>query len=68
LGFYCRHLYEETAIAQTEAKLSAGGANAYAAKLKLKNQDAVIAAVLAAVGLEVKCLRLMQMEYLDEDQ
>lgn len=62
-----RHLYEESALAQAEAKLAAGGAAAYAAKLKLKNEDAVIAAVLAALGLEVQCVRLLQMEYLEED-
>jgi hypothetical protein len=37
LGINCRHLYEETALAQSEAKLAQGGTNAYAAKLKLKN-------------------------------
>ena len=39
---------------QAEAKLKAGGASAYASQLRLKNEDAVIAAVLAAAGLEVR--------------
>lgn len=67
IGFHCRHLYEETSLAQAEAKLKAGGSSAYAAKLKLKNEDAVVTAVLAAVGLQVHCLRLLQMEYMEED-
>ena len=67
VGFYCRHMYEETALAQAEAKLKAGGANAYAAKMRLKNEDAVVAAVMAAAGLKVECLRLLKMEYLEED-
>lgn len=56
---YCKHLYEEDALAHNEAKLAAGGSNAYAAQLKLKNEDAVVAAVLAAAGLKVQCLRLL---------
>jgi hypothetical protein len=67
LGINCRHLYEETALAQSEAKLAQGGTNAYAAKLKLKNEDAVVAAVLTAAGLEVNCVRLLKAEYLEEE-
>jgi hypothetical protein len=64
---HCRHLYEESALAATEAKLADGGASAYASKLKLKNEDAVVAAVLAASSLEVQCLRLLSMDRLDDD-
>ena len=45
IGVYCQHMYEEDALADTEAKLTAGGSNAYAAQLKFKNEDAAIAAV-----------------------
>jgi hypothetical protein len=67
IGINCRHLYEETALAQSEARLAQGGSKAYAANLKLKNEDAVVAAVLAAAGLEVQCLRLLKAEYVDDD-
>lgn len=59
IGVYCKHLYEEDALAHTEAKLAAGGSSAYAAQLKLKNEDAVVAAVLSAAGLKVQCLRML---------
>ena len=63
LGLRCRHLYEETQLAQAESKLKAGGAGAYVAKLKLKNEDAVVAAGFSACGLEVTCLRMLDYEY-----
>jgi hypothetical protein len=40
---------------------------AYATKLKLKNEEVVVAAVLAAAGLEVQCLRLLKAGYVDDD-
>lgn len=60
-GYYCRHLYEESSLAQAEAVLGSEGRGAYASKLALKNEDAVVAAVLAAAGLEVQVLRLLQI-------
>ncbi|KAK3285140.1 hypothetical protein CYMTET_7239 [Cymbomonas tetramitiformis] len=65
IGFECRHLYEESQLAQAESKLAAGGANAYASKLKLKNEDAVVAAVFAGAGLPVTCVRILSGEDLD---
>jgi hypothetical protein len=41
--------------------LGSEGRGAYASKLALKNEDAVVAAVLAAAGLEVQVLRLLQI-------
>ena len=54
IGFYCRHPYDEGQLAQTEAKLAAGGTSAHVSQLRLKREDAVIAAVLAAAGLKVR--------------
>jgi hypothetical protein len=62
IGYKCRHLYEESQLSQAEAKLAAGGAAAYVSKLKLKNEDAVVAASLAAAGLKVGRCRLKQAE------
>ena len=59
LGVYCKHEYEEKALSQAEALLAAGGTKAYASKLSLKNEDAVIGATAAAAGLKVSCLRLL---------
>lgn len=48
--------------------LAAGGRGAYAAQLALKNEDAVVAAVLAAAGLQVTALRILKMTEHDWDE
>jgi 2-hydroxychromene-2-carboxylate isomerase len=61
-------LYEESELAQAEGVLAAGGRGAYAAQLALKNEDAVLAAVLAAAGLQVTALRILKMTEHDWDE
>jgi hypothetical protein len=48
--------------------LASGGRRAYAAQLALKNEDAVLAAVLAAAGLKVEALRILKMTEHDWDE
>ena len=36
-------------------------------KLKLKNEDAVVAASLAAAGLKVECLRILEHDSYDDE-
>jgi len=66
IAYYCRYLYEENSLSQVEAKLKKG-TKGYASKLKLKNEDGIVAVVFNAAGLNVTCLRLLSGEYLDVD-
>ena len=56
IGFCCRHLYEESALSNSEKRLQAkaGAAKPVSARaLKLKNEDAVVAIAAASFGLQV---------------
>jgi hypothetical protein len=61
----CCPRFERQGLAQNPEVVL--GSKAYATKQKLKNEDAVVAAVLAAAGLKVQCLRLLKAEYVDDD-
>ena len=52
-------------LQKSEAKLK--DSSVYVSAIKLKNEDAVLAVVMASFGLKVDIIRLLSMEYLDND-
>ena len=52
---------------QAESRLKSGGVKAYASKLHLKNEDAVVAAVMSAAGLPLTCVRTLNTDDRDYD-
>uniref|UniRef100_A0A0G4FW87 Fe2OG dioxygenase domain-containing protein n=1 Tax=Chromera velia CCMP2878 TaxID=1169474 RepID=A0A0G4FW87_9ALVE len=74
LGWECKHLYEESQLAETEKKLlqgakagkgkgasssSSSSSTVSVSSLKLKNEDATVAVLFHAAGLTPKVLRIL---------
>eukprot|EP01094_Clydonella_sp_ATCC50884_P020071 TRINITY_DN4077_c0_g1_i1.p1 TRINITY_DN4077_c0_g1~~TRINITY_DN4077_c0_g1_i1.p1 ORF type:complete len:494 (+),score=106.67 TRINITY_DN4077_c0_g1_i1:853-2334(+) len=67
IGYFCKHLYEETQLAAVEKKLATDHKKGvYVSQLRLKNEDAVVGVVLDNCRLSTTCLRLMTFEWADE--
>lgn len=59
VGLHCSHVYQEGTLSKAEKMLEGGRAVA-AADMPLKEEDAVLTAVLSSSGLKAEALRLIR--------